>query len=568
MRYTSDLFKSMAIVLVMAMTAACSHSGPDISISVDADRVARDTPLTNYINRICRTQPEKALRLLDKAEMNHQMRPVKINVFRSMIYINGYNDTKKGLEYAMKAYNDPTIQNDTLPRITVTRMLTAINYTISHFSQACDMAIEGSELANAIGDEESLAYFFQFIAFTKYELGDREAAYSYFDRSIRLYRQMIARQPHWVYHSELIFLMLQEMKYLHGEGRYTDALAKTAPCEQTLQLLSSCPDLPEGLYDKLLAQYLSIASCIFLHSGNREKAEDAYARMMATDYVHSATGQVSPVAYQVLTGRYREALTRIDKEEAAYKEQDSVNTNYIDDVLRAGLAACQGLGYHERANNYYNRILGIKDSLNLRNQRQMALELSEIYETRDKDMQLLKKDELIGRNRIYLFTATVLIALLVMALLVIFRYNRIIQRKNKAVVRNIEEKLLLLQMARQGRENNKDDAESRELFARMDKVIRGHKLFLQPDFSRDVLCSMMDISKAQCSSVVKTCANCSFPTYISRLRLHHSIELMKLHPQYSIEAIAHECCMERANFHRRFVEEFGITPSEFKKTLS
>lgn len=45
----------------------------------------------------------------------------------------------------------------------------------------------------------------------------------------------------------------------------------------------------------------------------------------------------------------------------------------------------------------------------------------------------------------------------------------------------------------------------------------------------------------------------------------NAIELMKRHPMCSIEAIANECGMERVNFHRRFVEEFGITPSEFKK---
>ena len=113
---------------------------------------------------------------------------------------------------------------------------------------------------------------------------------------------------------------------------------------------------------------------------------------------------------------------------------------------------------------------------------------------------------------------------------------------------------------------NKDDAADRELFLRIDKTIREGQLFLQPDFTRDTLCQMLNINKTQCSSVIKAYANSSFPTYVNRLRLNHAIELMKLHPNYSIEAIANECGMERAHFHRRFIEEFGITPSEFKKT--
>ena len=235
-------------------------------------------------------------------------------------------------------------------------------------------------------------------------------------------------------------------------------------------------------------------------------------------------------------------------------------------MLATGLEACQGLGYHERANGYFRRIFNLKDSINLRNQRQTAMELSVVYESRDKDIQLIEKDAQLERNRLFLVMAAIIILLSITAIAIIIRYNRIIQRKNKAVVRSIEEKLQLLQIADNSRVANKDDSADREVFLRIDKTIREGQLFLQPDFTRDMLCQMLNINKTQCSSVIKAYANSSFPTYVNRLRLNHAIELMKLHPNYSIEAIANECGMERANFHRRFIEEFGITPSEFKET--
>ena len=162
--------------------------------------------------------------------------------------------------------------------------------------------------------------------------------------------------------------------------------------------------------------------------------------------------------------------------------------------------------------------------------------------------------------------AAIIIVISIAAIVRITIYYRIIQKKNKAMVRNIEEKLRLMQMTNRGMDENKNNTEEQDLFVRIDKTIREQQLFLQPDFSRDILCQTFNINKAQCSSIFKTYANCSFPTYINRLRLNHAIELMKRYPQYSIEAIAKDCGMERANFHRRFVEEFGITPSEFKKT--
>ena len=556
----------MAVFFAIFLVVSCENTEENDSAANKADRIKEENQMVAYINKICRTKPDEALDLLDKAEMSHKMRTVKVNLLRAMTYVDGYYDINKGLEYAMKAYNDPTIKNDTLPKITIARMLTALNYALSRFSQACSLATEGSALAYAVGDKEAIAYFYQFIAFTKYELGDHGEAYRYFDRSIKLYKQLTDEQPHWVYVSDMFAVQLKEIQYLNDEGRHREALAKTADCKATLKRLATFPDLADGLHDKFTAQYLSVACCVLYNTGNKDKAEDGYRRMMATQYVKSDLGQNTPAIYQVLSGRYKEALERAQKEDASYKDKDTVNTLFIDEVLSNGLAASQQLGYHNRANSYYNRILSLKDSLYLRNQKQTAMELSEIYESRDKDIQLVEKDAVIKRNRMFLVMAVIIIVLALAAIAAIIRYNRIIQKKNKAVVRNIEEKLQLIQIANHSRTDNKDDAADRELFEHIDNAIREKQLFLQADFTRDTLCQMLNINKTQCSSVIKAYANCSFPSYINRLRLNHAIELMKRYPQYSIEAIANDCGMERANFHRRFIEEFGITPSEFKKT--
>lgn len=550
----------MAALFAIFLVLSCSGDADK-----DGGKKIENQETVEYINKICRTKPQEALDLLDKAEKTHEMRLVKINVLRSMIYLNAYYDTTKAMDYAMKAYNDPTIKNDTLPRITITRMLTALNYALSRYSQACAMATEGSGLAYAVGDQEALAYFYQFIAFTKHELGEYMTSYDYSGRSIKIYNEIISKQKHWVYYSDLFFVMLKEMQYLNDDGRYKEALDKIGPCEETLKQMATIPDTPEGLLDKHTAQYLSIACCVYYNNGNKSKADEGYRRMIATDYVATPGGQNVPAMYEALSGRYKEALDRTEKEIAAFKGKDTINTLYVNEVLQNGMTASLKLGYHERANNYMRRILGIKDSIYLRNQNQMALELSEIYETRDKDIQLIEKDLLLERNRLFLIMAAIIIVLALAAIALIIRYNRIIQKKNKAALRNIEEKLRLMQMVNSERTENKENAEERKLFDRIDNTIREKQLFLQPDFTRDTICLMLNINKAQLSSVVKTYANCSFPTYINRLRLTYAIELMKSHPMYSIEAIANECGMERVNFHRRFVEEFGITPSEFKK---
>ena len=556
----------VAALFAIFLILSCTNTGDDGNADNAEARKIEENKMVEYINKICRTKPDEALDLLDKAELTHKMRTVKINLLKVMIYTNAYYDLNKALDYALKAYNDPSIKNDTLPRITITRTLSTIHYAMSNFSQACAMASEGSELAYGIGDQETLAYFYQYIGFSKYELGDHEDGFQYINRSINLYKKIIEKTPHWTFYSDLIFVMMKEIQYLDNDGRHSDALAKTGPCAEVIRQMTSLPDLPEGLVDKLTADYFSIACRTFYYTGNKARAEESYRKMLATEYVKSDLGQNTPALYEVVCGRYKEALARTEKADALYRQKDTVNTLFIDEVLSNGLAACKGLGYHERANFYLQRILNLKDSLNLRNQRQTALELAEIYETRDKDIQLIEKEAELKRNRLFLIMAAIIIVISIAAIVRITIYYRIIQKKNKAMVRNIEEKLRLMQMTNRGMDENKNNTEEQDLFVRIDKTIREQQLFLQPDFSRDILCQTFNINKAQCSSIFKTYANCSFPTYINRLRLNHAIELMKRYPQYSIEAIAKDCGMERANFHRRFVEEFGITPSEFKKT--
>ena len=152
-----------AIFLVLSCTNTSDNGNADNAVA----RKIEENKMVEYINKICRTKPDEALDLLDKAELTHKMRTVKINLLKVMIYTNAYYDLNKALDYAMKAYNDPSIKNDTLPRITITRTLSTIHYAMSNFSQACAMASEGSELAYGIGDQETLAYFYQYIGFSK-----------------------------------------------------------------------------------------------------------------------------------------------------------------------------------------------------------------------------------------------------------------------------------------------------------------------------------------------------------------------------------------------------------------
>ena len=59
-----------AIFLVLSCTNTSDNNNADNAVA----RKIEENKMVEYINKICRTKPDEALDMLDKAEMTHKMR--------------------------------------------------------------------------------------------------------------------------------------------------------------------------------------------------------------------------------------------------------------------------------------------------------------------------------------------------------------------------------------------------------------------------------------------------------------------------------------------------------------
>ena len=92
----AKVFIMFIAAFAMAL-ASCSNNYTETSSNDGKSLPTSDSIYTSeYINKICRTKPQEALDILDEAEKTQKMRTVKINVLRTMIYIDAYYDTNKG----------------------------------------------------------------------------------------------------------------------------------------------------------------------------------------------------------------------------------------------------------------------------------------------------------------------------------------------------------------------------------------------------------------------------------------------------------------------------------------
>ena len=68
--------------------------------------------------------------------------------------------------------------------------------------------------------------------------------------------------------------------------------------------------------------------------------------------------------------------------------------------------------------------------------------------------------------------------------------------------------------------------------------------------------------------IVPENTNMTFSQYLTEIRLKHALTELKIHPNYTIQAISEESGFANTrNFQRLFKAAFDMTPSDYKKIV-
>ena len=107
------------------------------------------------------------------------------------------------------------------------------------------------------------------------------------------------------------------------------------------------------------------------------------------------------------------------------------------------------------------------------------------------------------------------------------------------------------------------------LFQKLEKSMVEDKLYLQADLNRDQITQLLGVDKNRLAHIMQKFGDgSSLPAYINHLRIHHACQMLKDHPNYTIQAIATDSGFTTLrNFQRLFKDYTGMTPVEFKETL-
>lgn len=550
-----------------------------------------DSITTEYIRSIYIEKPKCALKLLDVAENKKSMPLRVIDELRSLSYRNLFMN-KLAYVYARKSYVlDSVYQKDPEHLLKMTVYLAELSFLMSKYNESMNYALDGIAQSKRLEDRVSEARLLYCIGENNRMLSFKDKAYDYFDSAIDLLKGRKGVKEIGMLSS----FYGGKMSYLMTDSLYEDASVMALEREKQIKKLETLPDVPKGLVDMQYGYLYSKWAYNCYMEKKYEQAEKYFAMYQSTEYSRTPDGKMYSIPYLLASKHYKQVIDNSQEfKELMRKQQDTINAQYMN-VLEREVQAHMGMGNYKEAAILQGAIIAITDSINNRDKENAALELNTMYDTSEKEDYIAKQAFQLKVRNITLTFLTCITLLTLFVLWRMWRFNHIIRYKNKILAKFINERLARkkdsqsldideLLMISQDIEDESilfddqeeisdgtgkasgEEEENKKIFIELNRIVVQDQLYLSSELSREDLAQLVHLNNARFARMIKECTGTNFNGYINDLRIDYAIKLLKLHPNYTIRAIADEVGFNSTPIlYNLFKKKTGMTPYEFKK---
>lgn len=555
------------------------------------EAVNTDSITTEYIRSIYIEKPKCALKLLDVAENKNSMPLRVIDELRSLSYRNLFMN-KLAYVYARKSYVlDSVYQKDPEHLLKMTVYLAELSFLMSKYNESMNYALDGIAQSKRLEDRVSEARLLYCIGENNRMLSFKDKAYDYFDSAIDLLKGRKGVKEIGMLSS----FYGGKMSYLMTDSLYEDASVMALERENQIKKLETLPDVPKGLVDMQYGYLYSKWAYNCYMEKKYEQAEKYFAMYQSTEYSRTPDGKMYSIPYLLVSKHYKQVIDNCQEfKELMRKQQDTINTQYMN-VLEREVQAYMGMGNYKEAAVLQGAIIAITDSINNRDKENAALELNTMYNTSEKEDYIAKQAFQLKIRNITLTFLTCITLLALFVLWRMWRFNHIIRYKNKILAKfinerlarkkdgqslNVDEQLMISQdiedesilfdnqeeVADEASKVSGEEEENKKIFVELNRIVVQDQLYLSSELSREDLAQLVHLNNARFARMIKECTGTNFNGYINDLRIDHAIKLLKLHPNYTIRAIADEAGFNSTPIlYNLFKKKTGMTPYEFKK---
>lgn len=458
LRPFSFFFIIIAIVLTIAACGGREEKGAVVS----------DKKKIEQIKSISLSQPELALSMLDSAEVLHTMPMYDVNALRAIVYNNSSNDNAKALHYALLASTDSLLTHNDEKRLAVAAVLAYQYFKCGIYDRCLLTAEQAITLARKLKAADKEATILNTKAMCESEIGLVDKALRSFDSGIDLLRRQVHTADTWSTWSDLVDMYSQKANVLLDNHRYTEVAAMYDTFSEAVTTMTERkPESVAGGNDWSKAMFYAIYSVTYAHLGEKQKAYDFYSKLIDTDLSKTPSGITFLVPYLLLERRYGEAITKLEQEEAFFKRcgRDTVDYYFVRTLLPSKADALFNEGRYREAALTGLRAIALNDSLSLKLKKQNAMSMSQLLDSKHKDMRINEQARDLRNSRTIVALVSFLLTVLAVLFIRVVSYNRLVQRKNRAAAATINEltaakEQLAYLLASKNR--NEDAAEKRE----------------------------------------------------------------------------------------------------------
>lgn len=546
-----------------------------------------------YIRDIYISDSKRALQLLDEAENRKTISLRVINELRSLSYSNMYMN-KLAFMYAKKAYLlDSIYQKDPEHMLKMTVYLAEFSAMMSKYNESMHYALEGIRQAQELGNREARARLFFCMGENNWRLSFKDKAYDYFDRTIELLRGSKEKREMML----LSYYYGAKMGFLMNDSRIEEALEVGFEREKQIERLKALPQIPEAYVDGQYSYLYSKLAYIYCMEKKYGQAEQYYQKYLSKKESHTPDGKMYSVPYLMLSGQYEKVIDNCKGfKELMRTQQDTLNEQYLT-VLRHEVKAYLGMHKYKEVAEIRETILAITDSINTRDRNNAALELNAMYGASEKEEYIAEQAFQLRIRNMTLWFLACIVVLTLFIVWRLWRFNHIVEYKNRTFARLINEKFANRKDGNQlsevyGQqaviseiepelisseeleelsddetgEVSGEEEENRKIFQELNQIVLQKQLFLSSELSREDLAHIVHLNNARFARMIRECTGTNFNGYINELRITYAIKLMKQYPNYTIRAIADESGFNSTPIlYNLFKKKTGMTPYEFKK---
>lgn len=422
-----------------------------------------------------------------------------------------------------------------------------------------------------------------------YYQGDKDRGYHYMQQGA----DMMASTGYYLKYDNLRYEYKTLVMFYERDGRHEDVLSTLDKWEDIVSESTGKETAIDGLAENEMKDLYAQRAVALSRTGRTAEAEECYRQFRALDN-DLAHNNYLIIPYLFDTGQYDEILRiNLPREQLLIERQDTVNY-YMASVIKTLGHAYRHMGDHRKSSLYFERLAMLRDSLKHREQESAAQDYAALYDSKEKDLLLQKERESNKTAWTIAGCLSVLFACAIGFSLTIIRKNKIIQNKNRTLVNNMEELFAYkdealsrqkemmeleshIRQQTDGNHATDHDTESTELqtreelvaekkrFERIRYEIESKQLFLDKDFNKEELIKDMHIPLSRFSKLFSRYAGKSYSEYMQNLRLIHAARLLHDHPNWTMDAVAEQCCMSLRTFHRLFMKKYGMTPQTYQK---